>query len=98
MADGRTRSALGTEWRKLRIALVGARYADIGTTNLFEGSIARWMDREDAADIVRMVNAHDDLVSALREARDALNGAPNTVGLHSYIDAALAAAHKEAVQ
>ena len=32
----------------------------------------------------------EELRAALREARDALNGAPNTVGLHAQIDAALA--------
>lgn len=34
----------------------------------------------------------DDLLAALMEARDALNGAPNTVGLHHQIDAAITAA------
>lgn len=32
----------------------------------------------------------DELLAALKEARDALNGAPNTVGLHHQIDAAIA--------
>lgn len=32
----------------------------------------------------------DELLAALKEARDALNGAPNTVGLHDQIDAAIA--------
>ena len=36
--------------------------------------------------------AAPDLLTALKEARDALNGAPNTVGLHSEIDAAIAKA------
>lgn len=45
-----------------------------------------------AAFIVRACNAHDDLVAALREAHSALNGAPNTLGLHSQIEAALAKA------
>lgn len=45
-----------------------------------------------AAFIVRACNAHEDLVAALREAQAALNGAPNTVGLHTQIDAALAKA------
>lgn len=33
-----------------------------------------------------------ELLAALKEARDALNGAPNTIGLHSQIDSALARA------
>lgn len=45
-----------------------------------------------AEKIVRACNAHEDLVAALREAQAALNGAPNTVGLHTQIDAALAKA------
>lgn len=36
--------------------------------------------------------AAPDLLTALKEARDALNGAPNTVGLHSQIDDAIAKA------
>lgn len=42
-----------------------------------------------AATIVRACNAHHDLVAALAEAQAALNGAPNTVGLHERINAAL---------
>lgn len=34
----------------------------------------------------------EQLLAALKEARDALNGAPNTVGLHDQISAAIAAA------
>jgi len=48
-----------------------------------------------AALIVRAVNAHEDLVFALREAQAALNGAPNTVGLHDQINTALAKAKGE---
>lgn len=33
-----------------------------------------------------------ELLAALEEARDALNGAPNTMGLHFQIDAAIEAA------
>lgn len=40
----------------------------------------------------RLIAAAPDLLLALREARDALNGAPNTVGLHSQINSAIAKA------
>lgn len=40
----------------------------------------------------KAVTITDDLLAALMEARDALNGAPNTVGLHHQIDAAITAA------
>ena len=36
-----------------------------------------------------LIRQHEDLVAALREAQAALNGAPETVGLHSQIEAAL---------
>ncbi len=48
---------------------------------------------DDSDDPVRHAYIRADLVErmaeALKEARDALNGAPNTIGLHSQIDTAL---------
>ena len=43
-----------------------------------------------ATDALAARNALDALEAALEEARDALNGAPNTVGLHNQIAHALA--------
>lgn len=37
----------------------------------------------------KLIAAAPDLLAALIEARDALNGAPNTVGLHNQINAAI---------
>lgn len=39
-----------------------------------------------------LVEQNAELLAALKEARDALNGAPNTIGLHSQIDSAIAKA------
>lgn len=46
-------------------------------------------------DMERFINSHDELLEALIEAHNALNGAPNTVGLHAQIDAAIAKARGE---
>ena len=57
-------------------------YADLG------GQRACTMAAE--ADRDRLAAQVKELRAALSEARDALNGAPNTVGLHAQIDHALA--------
>lgn len=67
----------------------GIAYMQAENTPHIENSAER---AANAAFIVRACNAHEDLVAALREAQAALNGAPNTVGLHTQIDAALAKA------
>jgi len=40
----------------------------------------------------QLAEQRDELLAALKEARDTLNGAPETVGLHAQIDAAIAKA------
>lgn len=56
-----------------------------------DGSFVGCNDPVDAANI-RLIAAAPELLAALKEARDALNGAPNTCGLHTQIDAAIAKA------
>ena len=46
----------------------------------------------EVAELARLREVNRELVAALREAQATLNGAPNTIGLHSQIDAALAKA------
>jgi len=42
-----------------------------------------------------LIAAAPELLIALREALDALNGAPNTVGLHSMIESAISKAERK---
>lgn len=57
------------------------------------GSFTRWhasdLDHGDEYPVYHRADIVKSLVEALKEARDALNGAPNTIGLHSQIDSAL---------
>lgn len=54
----------------------------------FVGGWSEDKDRPRAEQFIR-ADLVEPLVEALKEARDALNGAPNTIGLHSQIDTAL---------
>lgn len=92
MAETGQEDAIGTGKRALRAVkvLVGSNLETVSGE-----TVARTARDEDAAAIVRMVNAHARLVDALTEAHAALGIGSNTLGLYVQISAALRAARGE---